>query len=223
MGRRALILLVLLAAPLARAADTGAISGEVRFLGGSAADDRAQAVVWLIGFNQPPPKDVPRIQQKNKQFSRDVLPIVAGQSVEFPNDDTILHNVFSTSRARPFDLGKFRMGESKRVEFPKTGVVDVYCDIHEEMAATILVLPNRAFATTGPDGKFVINDVPAGTWSLRAWHRRASPAALEVTVEPGKQTQVTVELHRVDAVTKHLDKHGRPYKNRAGYSGKDKR
>ena len=61
----------------------------------------------------------------------------------FPNGDPFLHNVFSQSATRKFDLGSFKLHDEKTKDFPSPGVVDVYCNIHPEMAATILVLPNR--------------------------------------------------------------------------------
>jgi hypothetical protein len=171
----------------------------------------------LTGFNQPPPGETPRISQKNKIFVPDVLPIVVGQSVEFTNDDKIIHNVFSTSKARTFDLGKPRAGESRTVKFPQTGLVDVYCDIHEQMVATILVLPNRAFALTHPDGRFLLGGVPPGHYLLFAWNRHSEPARVEVDVKAGETTQVALTLIETKFDTKHLGKYGQPYRDRPDY------
>lgn len=180
--------------------------------------DASSVVVYLVGFNQPPPAEVPRISQKNKTFIPDVLPIVVGQTVEFTNDDEIIHNVFSTSKARTFDLGKPRAGESRRVKFDQTGLVDVYCDIHEQMVATVLVLPNRAFAVTGPDGQFTLSGIPPGHYSLFAWNRFADPARVEVEIRPDQNAETSLELTETKFNITHLGKYGQPYrKNQPGY------
>ncbi len=219
MGSRALVALVALlclASP-AEAVD-GAVEGTVRVFtrgeNGQVAPkaDASGVVLYVTGFSQPPPPEMPRISQRNKTFIPDVLPIVVGQSVEFTNEDNLIHNVFSTSKARPFDLGKPRVGDSREIDFGRTGVVDIYCDIHEEMVATILVLPNRAFAVTGADGKFVLRSVPAGRYPLFAWSRRSEPVRAEVEVKPGEATKVALEVTETKFDTKHFGKYGQAYR-----------
>jgi plastocyanin len=179
--------------------------------------DASGVVLYLTGFTQPAPAGMPRISQRNKTFIPDVLPIVVGQSVEFTNEDNLIHNVFSTSKARPFDLGKPRVGESRTVNFDKTGVVDIYCDIHEEMVATILVLPNRAFAVTGVDGKFALQGIPPGQYSLFAWSRRTEPVRVEIEVKPGSEAALTLEITEIKFDSRHLGKYGQPYRKQPGY------
>ena len=179
--------------------------------------DASSVVVYVVGFNQAAPTEAPRISQKNKTFIPDVLPIVVGQTVEFTNDDDIIHNVFSTSKARTFDLGKPRAGESRRVKFDQTGLVDVYCDIHEQMVATVLVLPNRAFAVTGADGRFTLTGIPPGHYSLFAWSRLAEPARMEVEIRSDQDAEATLELTETKASLPHLGKYGQPYRKQPGY------
>jgi hypothetical protein len=139
---------------------------------------------------------------------------VAGQKVRFSNNDVVVHNVFSRSRAQKFDAGKNRPGEDYTETFKKTGIVDVYCDIHEQMVATLVVVPNRAVAVTGPDGRFVLTGVPPGTYPLFAVHRRderSDVSRSEVTVKPGQETVVTLELTETRADDSHVDKRGRSY------------
>ncbi len=224
MGSRALVLSIGLFGFAARAqAEDGVVEGTVRVFTRAengqivSKPDASGIVLYLTGFSQPAPPETPRISQKNKTFIPDVLPIVVGQSVEFTNEDNLIHNVFSTSKARPFDLGKPRIGESREVDFHQTGVVDLYCDIHEEMVATILVLPNRAFAVTGADGKVVLRGVPAGRYPLFAWSRRSDPVRTEVQVNPGQTTTVALDVTETKFDTKHLGKYGQAYRKLPGY------
>ncbi len=223
MGRGALILLWLLAAPLATA-QQGTIRGEVRITveGPDGRPipkaDRSGVVVYLTGYTEPPPAGEANMAQRNKTFQPSVMAVVAGQKVRFSNNDVVVHNVFSRSRARKFDAGKNRPGEDYTETFTKTGIIDVYCDIHEQMVATLVVVPNRAFAVTGPDGRFVLTGVPPGTYPLFAVHRRderSDVSRTEITVKPGQEVTATLELNETRADDSHLDKHGRKYTPRA--------
>lgn len=226
MGRGALILLLSLAAPLA-AAQQGTVRGEVRVTvqgpDGRAVPkaDRSGIVVYLTGYTEDPPEKEVNLAQRNKMFIPSVAAVVAGQKVRFSNNDVVVHNVFSRSHARKFDAGKNRPGEDYVETFKKTGIVDVYCDIHEQMVATLVVVPNRAFAVTGPDGRFVLTGVPPGTYPVFAVHRRderSDVSRADVTVKPGEETKVTLELTETRAADTHEDKHGRPYSTHAnGY------
>lgn len=115
-----------------------------------------------------PPR--PKLAQIDQCFMPRVVSVAAGGAVEFPNQDPIYHNVFSVSTTRRFDLGKYPKGQSRSVTFPKAGVVNVYCDIHSDMAAFVLVAPNRAFTQPGADGAFALLDVPPGRYVLHVWH-----------------------------------------------------
>jgi plastocyanin len=223
MGRGALILLWLLAAPLATA-QQGTIRGEVRITveGPDGRPipkaDRSGVVVYLTGYTEPPPAGEANMAQRNKTFQPSVMAVVAGQKVRFSNNDVVVHNVFSRSRARKFDAGKNRPGEDYTETFTKTGIIDIYCDIHEQMVATLVVVPNRAFAVTGPDGRFVLTGVPPGTYPLFAVHRRderSDVSRTEITVKPGQEVTATLELNETRADDSHLDKHGRKYTPRA--------
>ena len=218
MGHRALIGSVVLL--VAAAAAGGEIRGTVVV---SAADGGVEVtspqpiVVYLTGFRQPPLPEASVVSQKDKTFIPDLKVIVAGQSVQFTNDDPFVHNVFSTSTARPFDLGQPGPHETRTVSFPTPGLVDVFCNIHEQMYANVLVLPNRAFASVGPDGTFVIRDVPAGRHPLHAWGRQTEPFEMEVVVAEGQPSAVQLVLRPRLFNPAHLDKFGRAYKKRPGY------
>jgi plastocyanin len=110
------------------------------------------------------------LAQKDQRFAPRVLPITVGTTVDFPNFDPIFHNVFSVSPVRRFDLGKYAQGKSRRVEFDREGLVNVFCDIHSSMAAWILVLPHHVFAQPAADGTFRLPDLPPGHYRLMVWH-----------------------------------------------------
>ena len=196
---------------------TGRITGTVKVTGADGQTDTADGViVYVVGFTETAPTKPETIQQKNKHFVPDLIAITAGQEVTFPNADTILHNVFSRSSVRPFDLGQYKKGQSKTKSFPKVGVVDVYCNIHPE----ILVVPNRAHTVVKPDGTFTLDGIPAGTWSVFAYTRLAvQPAKAEVTVAAGTDATIDLALTR-GAAKPHDNKFGEPYK--AGESGQYK-
>jgi plastocyanin len=215
--------MLLLTAPLA-AAQQGTVRGEVRVTAPGPEgrsipnEDRSGIVVYLTGYTEAPPEREVNMAQRDKTFQPSVLAVVAGQKVRFSNNDVVVHNVFSRSRARKFDAGKSRPGEDYTETFKKTGIVDVYCDIHEQMVATVVVVPNRAFAVTGPDGRFVLKGVPPGTYPLFAVHRRderSDVARAEVTVSPGQEAVVTLELQETKRDDSHLDKSGRKYTPRS--------
>ena len=124
------------------------------------------------------------IEQKNGMFSPRVLPIVSGTHVEWPNRDDIFHNVFSISEARPFDLGYYKSkDDAKVVVFEKPGRIDVFCSIHSKMNCIVLVMPNPWFSISDKRGSYVIENIPAGTYKLKAWHERM-PAKYIVVIVP---------------------------------------
>jgi plastocyanin len=118
------------------------------------------------------------MRQKNKTFSPHVLAIAAGTYVDFPNDDPIFHNAFSSYNGQIFDIGLYAPGSTKSVQFKRVGVVRVFCNIHSSMSAVIVVLPTPYFATTSRDGAFQIPNVPPGDYQLTVFHERATEATL---------------------------------------------
>ena len=110
------------------------------------------------------------LDQRNQTFVPHVLAIQAGTNVDFPNNDQTYHNVFSLSRAKRFDLGRYPKSQVRTVRFDRPGVVRVFCDIHSHMSAFILVFAHRYFATTDDGGAYRIEGVPAGSYRLVAWN-----------------------------------------------------
>ena len=125
------------------------------------------------------------MEQRAERFAPQVLPVVTGTTVAFPNEDAIFHNVFSLSAPRVFDLGRYPQGESKSVRFDKPGVVQVFCHIHSDMSAIVLVLDTPAYTVADADGRYVLEGVPPGEYTLVAWHQRAAPVKRRVTIDAG--------------------------------------
>ena len=169
-------------APEAQRPDVGA-------LGMSSAHDsvdRRRSVVYLetaprAAFDA---REEPhaRMDQRNETFVPHVLAIVAGTTVDFPNDDRTYHNVFSLSKAKSFDLGRYATGRSKSVRFDHPGIVRVFCDIHSHMSAFILVFAHRYFAVTDDEGRYRLENVPPGTYTLTVWNETIRGEAPKRTV-----------------------------------------
>jgi hypothetical protein len=112
--------------------------------------------------------------------------------VEFPNSDTVYHNVFSLSKAKRFDLGRYPAGQSKSVRFDTPGVVRVFCEIHSHMNAYILVFGHRYFAVTDDDGRFSIERVPPGSYTVTTWYEGSEVDSREVAVGAGQAVDLMV-------------------------------
>jgi len=131
------------------------------------------------------------ISQRDERFIPHVLPVVQGATVEFPNDDDVYHNVFSLSRAagpKGFDLGRYPKGTSRSVTLQRAGTVQVFCHIHSDMSAVVLVLTNPFFASPNDERRFVIDDVPEGDYTIVAWHERIKPITRRIRVTAGQTT-----------------------------------
>lgn len=134
----------------------------------------------------PPAPTHAEIRQQNETFVPHVIAVPVGSVVDFPNDDPIYHNVFSLSKAKSFNLGRYPKGESRPVKFDKPGVVKVFCDIHSHMSATVIVFNNPWYAIPDESGRFELVDVPPGDHEVTAWHERLGDTTIKVHVEPGK-------------------------------------
>ena len=155
--------------------------------------------------------------QKNKTFKPHILAIEVGTTVDFPNFDPIFHNAFSTYNGQLFDVGLYPPGTSRSVHFARPGVVRVFCNIHANMSAVIVVLNTPYFDTTKPDGSFEIPHLPPGDYTLRIFHERATAATLENAT---RSVNVVGDFVHLPAITisesgylaiPHKNKYGRDY------------
>jgi plastocyanin len=144
--------------------------------------DYSGVVISLVPVAGPKPVGLTSahvtMMQKNKMFTPHVLAIAAGTYVDFPNDDPIFHNAFSSYSGQLFDLGLYAPGSTKSFRFSREGIVRVFCNIHSSMSAVIVVLPTTFFTTSSRDGVFQIPNVPAGDYQLTVFHERATESTL---------------------------------------------
>ena len=142
----------------------------------------AGAVVWLEapGATRTPRRVV--LDQRNLTFSPTVLAVPAGSVVRFPNNDTVLHNVFSFRDGKKFDLGLYPVGQVRDVKFERAGVSRLFCNIHPAMAAYVVVVDSPYYAVTNREGEFSLTGVPAGQYTYHAWRAGAATITGKLTV-----------------------------------------
>ncbi len=175
----------------------GTINGKVTVKGVRSPRNVVVYIDALEGEFKPPAK--PYVSdQKNMAFLPHVLPILAGATVDFLNSDSVLHNVLTTNEcAEKFNLGTWGKGKFRSYTFKKTDCKAVLlCNVHPEMEGWIVVLQNPYFFKTGKDGVFTIKDVPAGTYTLNVWHKKAKGPSQEVTVPQDGEISLDFKMKR---------------------------
>ena len=156
------------------------------------------AVVMIMGPVEgfPPPLQTKpaRIIQKDLKFHPSLLVIPVDTKVDFPNEDFEFHNVFSYSKTKRFDLGRYHKGESKSVRFTNPGIGMIYCEIHQWMRVAVVVVENPFYAETDENGHFEINNIPKGTYKVLIWKVDHKKSVKEVTVKDSGTAELTVTL-----------------------------
>jgi plastocyanin len=154
----------------------------------------------------------PKVASKSKRFDPRITVIPAGTTVDFPNLDNIFHNVFSVSEKNRFDLGLYRNGAFRSMTFDNPGLVRIYCNIHPQMAAYIMVVDGRRYSQTGADGAVTLPAVPPGKHALRAWDEKGGEWTGAVEVASGKPSSVAIVLDGSSwRETPHKNKYGKDY------------
>ena len=197
-------------APVSVAAAAPEIGGTVR---GKVAIPSGEPVAYVYVENVMAPAVKGQhkvIEQAGKKFVPNWAVVQRGTSIAFPNNDNIYHNVFSLSSGNSFDLGLYNSGgEPKSHTFTEAGPVDVYCNIHPQMAASVLVVPNKYFAKVKADGTFEIPNVPPGRRKVVAWAPSSRPASQWVEVASGSTADTALQLE--SKAGGHKNKAGQAY------------
>lgn len=191
------------------------VSGHVRVTGRSGSAGATTVVYAELVDGKTPVHPIHRkLAQKNKTFVPAFMAIPVGSTVDFPNEDQIFHNIFSLSRPEPFDLGLYRAGASKSRVFSQPASYRVFCNIHPQMTAVILVVPTSWIAEADSSGAYRI-DLPPGHYRLTAWSERSQPATTAITVA---STSATADLSLDESgyvEAPHKNKYGQDYSKSA--------
>jgi plastocyanin len=211
-ARCAVVAFGVLVPGVARAQITGrVVITEAR---GRLASDLGNAVVYLEGrsLRGASPATV-EMATDGRQFRPRILVIPVGATVRFTNLDPFNHNVFSLSEPNAFDLGLYGRGEVRIRRFTRPGLVRVYCNIHSQMSAFVVVRDNPWYAQPGVDGSYAIDDVPPGRYVLHVWHERAPAEVVrEIVVSAGGLAGLADTLNASGyRWTDHVNKYGHPY------------
>jgi plastocyanin len=225
------------ASPLAaQATTTAAVTAEVsvekpvpagRQRGAAASNraDESQVVVWLTPLDAAAPKDppasangkTPQLVQRNKSFEPHVIVVQVGSLIQFPNKDPFFHNIFSMYDGKRFDLGLYEAGTSRSVRFDRPGVSFLFCNIHAEMSAVVIVVDTPYFAMSDRAGHLTIPDVPDGHYQVHVWYERSLPEnlkALSRAVTVSEKARSLGAIHVVDNpnfTLAHKNKYGEDY------------
>src|SRR5215472_1340886 len=162
--------------------------------------ERSHVVVFIENATREPAASNPSVvmEQRDRRFVQDLLVIPAGSAVSFPNSDPIFHNVFSLSKVKSFDLGNYPKGQTRIVLFLSPGIVAVYCHLHPNRAASIVVTPGRWGTKADTAGRYVLKGIPAGIYTVVAWHKFAGTFRRVVRIGPEGDAELDFVLPYVD-------------------------
>lgn len=173
--------------------------------------DLSGVVIWLEPLDESatriPLRQAPQIVQHNKSFEPHLLVVPVGTVVLLPNQDTVLHNIFSTFDGVHFNLGMYAAGDAKSVPFDRAGITYLHCKIHPQMSAVVVALNTPYFAASDAAGRIAILNVPDGRYELHAWSERAPAAALSkftrvVSITASNRDLGSFQLPRAPAPSK---------------------
>jgi plastocyanin len=189
--KRNLVLAVLMMTAFVTS-EAGTISGKVSGVAG-------ESVVYvevIQGKTFPAPTQQPVMDQKGLMFQPHILVVQQGTTVEFLNSDSVAHNVFWISiggnKKLGHNMGTWPKGEKKSFKFDTSGVVPLFCNVHPEMSAYIVVVPTPYFATADQAGNYKIENVSDGSYTVTAWHEGAKAQSKPVSVSGDAKADFTL-------------------------------
>jgi plastocyanin len=194
----------------------GAVSGRVAMQEkpGETTKDFDATVVYLMptGAAARIAETKTQMAMNGRQFAPRVRVVTTGSTVEYANQDPFSHNIFSTAPGAAFDLGTYGSGIAKSTQFRKPGAFPVYCNIHAQMTAFVVVVSTSHFTQAGADARWKIANVPAGKYELHVWHERAPEVTQDLDVPAAGLANVDVTLDaRGFKQVAHKDKNGKDY------------
>ena len=228
-ARAAWALLLLVTSLPTLAQQSAMVTGRIELIGNPKlhkSTASSTVVVWLsplslsaheVSLTQP--SDHTALTQRNKSFHPHLLVIPVGSTVEFPNDDPWFHNVFSLFEGKRFDLGLYEAGTTRKVHFDRPGVSYIFCNIHPQMSAVVVVLDTPYYQISAKPGVVSIPNVPPGRYRLHVWNEATLPETLnalsrDVTVPEGRASFGDLRIEQTgDLLANHTNKYGREYEN----------
>ena len=157
--------------------------GSVKLASGRNAGN---AVVWLDGAEKSAPLKSAMIDQKNRTFIPHISVVTVNTEINFPNHDTVFHNVFAAFDAKKFDLGMYPRGKTKIQKFSRPGLVALMCSIHSEMSAFVMVVDTPYYTVADRSGNFNISGIAPGSYKLRSWHESGEKSSEDVSISGDK-------------------------------------
>ena len=223
-----LLTLLFLSTALPAHAKSPPVTGQVTIADASGAKRASRdvsVVFWLtplVGEDQASARadgklPHPALVQKNKVFTPHVLAVQVGAQVDFPNRDPFFHNVFSLFDGQRFDLGLYEAGSTRGIRFNRAGICYIFCNIHPQMSAVVVVVDTPYFAVSDSQGEVVVPNVPPGPYQLHLWEEHCATNTLDalsrqITLSENATSLGNIHIQETDQpVSTHLNKYGKPY------------
>ncbi|MFI5305075.1 MAG: carboxypeptidase regulatory-like domain-containing protein [Nitrospiria bacterium] len=157
----------------------------------------ANVVISLEGISKGKihvPSIIP-LEMVKCRYSPRIFTGVVGDSFGLLNQDPILHNShLRIEDATLLNIALYPNGKKIVKPLTQSGTIQVKCEIHPFMSATMVIFDHPYFAVTNQNGDYTISDIPAGNYKVKIWHEGVPVIEKEVTIHPAMKTNLSVEL-----------------------------